>query len=57
MVLPLGPEKSFQDLPPIVGVAIGEPVEEIGPAPPSAANQIIISYSLAPVAVLEVNIS
>jgi len=41
----------------MVGVAIAEPVEEIGPAPPRAASQIMISYSSLPVAVLEVNIS
>ena len=54
---PLGPEKSFHEMPLMVGVAIGEPVEEMGPAPPSAASHIMISNSLAPVAVLEVNIS
>jgi hypothetical protein len=41
-----------------VGVSIGvEPVVEIGPAPPMAASQTMISNSSAPVAVLEVNIS
>lgn len=41
----------------MVGVETGDPVEDMGPAPPSAASQIMISYSLEPVAVLEVNIS
>lgn len=41
----------------MVAVAIGEPVEEIGPAPPIAANQIMISYSLVPPAVEAVKIS
>jgi len=44
-------------VPAIVGVATGEPVEDIGPAPPKAASQIMISYSLEPVAVLDVKIS
>ena len=34
-----------------------EPVEEMGPAPPKAASQIMISYSLDPVEVDEVNMS
>lgn len=33
----------FQVLPAIVGVAMGLPVEEIGPAPPMAASHTIIS--------------
>ena len=41
----------------MVAVAIGDPVEEIGPAPPIAANQIMISYSLVPPAVEAVKIS
>lgn len=44
-------------MPAMVGVETGEPVEEIGPAPPRAASQIMISYSFDPVAVLEVKIS
>jgi hypothetical protein len=57
VVAPFGPEYSFHDTPLIVGVATGEPVEEIGPAPPRAANQTIISNSLLPVAVELVKIS
>jgi hypothetical protein len=41
----------------IVGVETGEPVEEMGPAPPRAASQIMISYSFDPVDVLEVKMS
>jgi hypothetical protein len=41
----------------MVGVDTGDPVEDIGPAPPSAASQTIISNSLLPVAVELVNIS
>lgn len=43
--------------PSIEGVAMDDPVEEIGPAPPRAASQIMISYSEVPVAVLEVKAS
>jgi hypothetical protein len=53
----LGPENRFQVIPLIVGVAIAEPVDEIGPAPPRAANQIMISYSLLPVDVELVKMS
>lgn len=42
---PFEPVKTFQVDPSIVGVAMGvEPELEIGPAPPSAASQIMISY-------------
>lgn len=37
-----------------VTVATALPVEEMGPAPPSAASQIMISYSLLPLAVEDV---
>jgi hypothetical protein len=58
VVAPLGPEKRFHACPPIVGVSMGvEPVVEMGPAPPMAASQTMISNSFEPVAVLEVNIS
>jgi hypothetical protein len=58
VVAPFGPEKRFHAWPPMVGVSIGvEPVVEMGPAPPMAASQTMISNSLAPVAVLDVNIS
>jgi hypothetical protein len=44
--------------PPIVVVAVADPVAEIGPAPPRAASQTIISYSLEPPdATLDVKIS
>ena len=43
VVLPFGPLYSLNVVPPIFGVAIGEPVEEIGPAPPSAASQTMTS--------------
>lgn len=56
-VEPFSPENSFQLTPSMVGVAIGEPVLEMGPAPPSAVSQIIISYSLEPLAEEDVNIS
>ncbi len=57
MVEPFGPLYSLKVTPAIVGVATGDPVLEIGPAPPRAASQIMISYSLAPDAVDEVNMS
>jgi hypothetical protein len=57
VVEPFGPENSFQLTPSMVTVATAEPVLEMGPAPPSAASQIIISYSFEPVAVEDVNIS
>ena len=47
---PLLPLYSFQLTPPIVGVAIVLPVEEMGPAPPSALSQIMISYCEVPLA-------
>jgi len=56
-VEPFSPLYSLKLTPPIVGVATGEPVLEIGPAPPSAASQIMISYSLEPDADDEVNMS
>jgi hypothetical protein len=54
-MFPFIPLYNFQLFPARVTVAIGLPVLEIGPAPPSAASQIIISYSADPAAVLEVN--
>lgn len=39
------------------GVETGDPVLEIGPAPPSAVSQIIISYSVDPVELEDVNMS
>jgi hypothetical protein len=57
VVSPFGPEYSFQPTPSMVGVAIGEPVLEMGPAPPSAVSQTMISYSSEPVAEEEVNMS
>lgn len=41
----------------MVVVETGVPVDEIGPAPPMAANQIMISYWLVPPAVAAVKIS
>lgn len=41
----------------MVGVAIGDPVLEIGPAPPRAASQTMISYWALPLVVEEVNMS
>lgn len=43
---PLGPEYNFQEDPAIVTVAMADPVLEMGPAPPYAASQIMISYWL-----------
>jgi len=57
VMAPFGPENRFQVTPSMVGVAMGEPVLEMGPAPPSAASQTIISYSSEPVAEEDVNIS
>lgn len=54
---PFRPEYSFQLTLLMVTVATADPVLEIGPAPPIAASQIIISYSLVPVAEEEVNMS
>lgn len=54
VVEPLGPLYSFQLTPEIVGVEMGEPVLDIGPAPPMAASQIMISYSFEPLAEDEV---
>lgn len=54
---PFGPLYSFQLTLLMVTVAMAEPVLEIGPAPPRAASQIIISYSFEPVEVEEVNMS
>jgi len=39
----------------MVGVAMAEPVLEMGPAPPSAASQTMISYWAEPDAVEDVN--
>lgn len=57
MVSPFGPEYKLNVLPAMTTDAIGDPVDEIGPAPPMAANQIIISYWFLPPAVAAVNIS
>jgi len=57
IVEPFFPEYSFQLTPSIVTVATAEPVLEMGPAPPNAASQIMISYSFEPVADEEVNMS
>ena len=43
--------------PEMVVVAMAEPVEEMGPAPPMAASQTIISYASEPPEVAEVNMS
>lgn len=56
-VLPLYPEYSLKLTLSIVTVATAEPVLEIGPAPPMAASQTMISYSLEPPDVEDVNIS
>ena len=55
VVEPLGPLKSFHVTPPMVGVAIGEPVLEIGPAPPKAASHTMISYVEDPLGADDVN--
>jgi hypothetical protein len=57
VVSPFGPENNFQVMPPMLGVETGEPVLEIGPAPPSAASQTIISYSFEPPEEEDVNMS
>jgi hypothetical protein len=54
---PFIPKNSFQLTPLIIGVAMGEPVLEMGPAPPSVVSQIITSYSLEPVEDEDVNMS
>lgn len=54
-ICPFFPLYSFQLVPAKVTVAIGLPVAEIGPAPPSAASHIMTSYSGEPDAVDEVN--
>lgn len=41
----------------MVGVAIVDPDEEIGPAPPRAASQTMISYWALPLALELVNMS
>lgn len=56
-IAPLFPENSFQLTPAMEGVETGDPVLEIGPAPPSAVSQIIISYSVDPVELEDVNMS
>lgn len=50
VMLPFFPEYKLHFTPAMVVVATGDPVEEIGPAPPSAASQTMISYSLSPLA-------
>jgi len=57
VMAPFLPLYSFQLWPATVGVATGEPVLEIGPAPPRAASQTMISYSALPPEVEEVNMS
>jgi hypothetical protein len=57
VVSPLGPLYKSQVVPAMVGVATVLPVEEMGPAPPMASSQIMISYSLLPDADEDVNIS
>lgn len=54
---PLYPSYKSQVVPAIVGVATVLPVEEMGPAPPRASSQTMISYSSLPVAEDEVNMS
>jgi hypothetical protein len=54
-ILPFIPSYNFQLFPARVTVAIGCPDAEMGPAPPNAASQIMISYCADPVAVLDVN--
>lgn len=39
----------------MLGVAMGPPDDEMGPAPPSAASQIMTSYSELPLAEEDVN--
>ena len=51
------PEYSLKLTLSMVTVATAEPVLEMGPAPPRAASQIMISYALDPPAVAEVKIS
>lgn len=56
-VSPLYPSYKSQVVPAMVGVATVLPVEEMGPAPPRASSQTMISYSSLPVAEDEVNMS
>lgn len=56
VVAPLGPLYRFHETPPMVGEAMGVvPVDEMGNEPPSAASQIMISYSLLPLGLELVN--
>ena len=57
VVCPLGPLYSLNCLPATVTVAIALPVEEMGPAPPRAESQIMISYWAEPVADAPVKMS
>lgn len=57
VISPLGPSYRLKLTPPMVVVAMAEPVEEMGPAPPSAASQTMISYSSEPEAVDDRNMS
>lgn len=55
VVSPLAPVYRLNEVSAMVVVATAEPVLEMGPAPPRAASQIIISNSLSPVDVEAVN--
>lgn len=52
---PLGPLYNFHEVPANVTVAIGLPVELMGPAPPKAPSQTMTSYDAEPVAAVPVN--
>lgn len=44
IVLPSRPLNDLGEIPPMVGMAMGEPVEEMGPATPGVASQTMISW-------------
>lgn len=56
-MFPFGPFHRFQVAPASVTVAMGFPVEEMGPAPPKEPIQIMTSYSSLPVGVEDVKMS
>ena len=56
-MFPFLPDHSSHDIPPMVVDAMAFPVDEMGPAPPRAASQTMISYSALPSAVEDRNMS
>ena len=52
-MLPFFPDQRSHETSPMVVDATDFPVDEMGPAPPRAASQIMISYSASPLTVEE----